>query len=217
MVLLQKQQTLTGIIFYAFCQPFCDGSLITITCANKFNYFGTFSLIDPFVVNGQIIQYALIPILTLFFSQDKPPAITDIPQLSSTLSNFVTQRDINRAVAFAQTSSMFGGSANLGDWSYIRYYCVGALVLDQGGHSAWVKILGLANGYPVSVSNNVATVPSIYSIDVYLYSSNNFAGIQLSGPFGQSPTLLSYYNGFCVTQSIGAAARVYIVPDQLRP
>jgi hypothetical protein len=113
---------------------------------------------------------------------------------------------------------MFGGDANEGDWPYIRYYRLGILVLDQGGYSAWVKILGLSNGYPVANSDNNAVVPSIYSIDVYIYSSNNFAGIRLSGPEGQAPpTALCYYNGFCVSQSIGPAAQVYIVPDQLRP
>ena len=217
MVLLPQEQIQKDIIFYAYYGPFSDGSLITITCATKFNYVGQFAVLDPFVISGQSVQYAQILIKTIF-NQDNPPAITDIPQLSSTLANFATLRDISRAIALTDTYSIVGGDANLGDWSYIRYYRLGALILDQGGYSAWVKILGLGNGYPVSVSDNNAVVPSIYSIDVYIYSSNNFAGIRLSGPSGQAPpTLLCYYNGFCVTQSIGPAAQVYIVPDEYRP
>ena len=53
-------------------------------------------------------------------------------------------------------------------------------------------------------------------IDIF---SNNFAGSTLFGPYGgQTPTLLSYYNGFCISQSLGpTAGGVYIVPDAVRP
>ena len=132
----------------------------------------------------------------------------------------MTQRDVSYTIASAQTYSIFGWDATLGDWPYIRYYCLGSLYLPQGGYSAWVKILGLGNGYSVSIPNsdNQPAVPSNYSIDVYLYSSNNFAGMRLLGPNNQVPTLLAYHNGFCVSQAIGpTASAVYIVPDETRP
>ena len=72
--------------FYAYYGHFSDGSLITITSTIKFNYFGQLSVIDPFVVNGRTVEYAQIPIKTIF-NQDNPPAISDIPQLVDNFDN----------------------------------------------------------------------------------------------------------------------------------
>ena len=112
-VIIRIVQDVERYSFYALYGSYADGSLITVTTANKFTFIGTYSIFEPTGI------YAEIPIKTIF-NQDNPPAITDIPHLSPTLSNFVTQRDINRTVAYAQTYSIFGGDATLGDWSYIR-------------------------------------------------------------------------------------------------
>ena len=68
--------------FYASYRPYADGSLIVITSSTNFTTVNTFSTDLPPGTN-----FHIVPIYNVF-SQETPPAITDIPTLNDTVLSF---------------------------------------------------------------------------------------------------------------------------------
>jgi hypothetical protein len=196
--------------FFAFYGAFSDGSLITITSTRPFNYVGGLSVNDP---TGS--SYAQVPIYTLF-NQQNLPAITDIVDLPNVLDNIYYKSEVINLLLDLRRISLTGTGMDTQSAVNINWYRIGTLVLPQGGHHAWIKVL-LLNGMGVSnMIKGVAVRARNYVLDIYIYSSNGLTSIALQN--SSQPNNGCFHHGqvFCsslIMQPLGVA----LVPHATDP
>jgi hypothetical protein len=145
-----------------------------------------------------------VPIYTVF-SQESPPAITDIPTLNDKILSLNT--------------ALKGSTLNSSDNFNIKYYCLGKLTLPQGGNHCYLKVIA-CYGFSVSADgtqNGLRANPSNYVMDVYIYSSDGTASIMLENWTAPNPQGC-YHFGFAQSASLYTKGlTIFICPDPTDP
>ena len=156
------------------------------------------------------LRVMLLKYLKQVYTQDCPPEIIDIPNLSYTLGDMYTRNDVLMLISNVRSTSVRSLSFSVQDNFNIKYYRLGVLNLPQGGNHAWIKVV-LTNGYTIADFYNRARPPQNYVLDIYIYSSNGGSGLGSYGvqPSGGGSDLCYHYGQvFCSTWYVAPLAVV---------